>query len=99
MDYYWHCGEYAYSQLVPGWRGLCSLVTMHSPTLAILGEELPELYQQPLRKKTTLPHQAHERRFADYFGWAQFKDIPEEFRLLTEAQLGQAGRYHSSPCK
>lgn len=49
MDYYWQCGEYAYTQLIPRWRGLCSLVTLHTPTLVIPGEELSNLFQHPLK--------------------------------------------------
>ena len=99
MDYYWQCGEYAYTQLVPTWRGLCSLVTLHTPTLVIPGEELSDLFQHPLKKKTTLLHQDHENRTAEYYDSTQFKEIAEAFRLFTDAQLGAGGLYPSLPYK
>lgn len=91
MGIYWQCSDHAYTQFVPGWWRLCALVTIHIPTLAILEEDLSEFSQHLLQKKITLLHQAQRRRTPDYFGRAQYKDIPEEFRLFTETQVNARG--------
>ena len=36
-------------------------------------------------------YQSRQKRTAEYFGWSQYKEIPEEFRLFTDAQIGAGG--------
>ena len=87
MDQYWMCGVRLHMQLPPNWYGLCSLVTLHTPTLVIPGVDLSQLHDHPMGRPTTLLHHHRTKRTAEYFGTEVWKDVPQEHKLFNDAQL------------
>ena len=45
MDYWWHCGDHLYLQLPPQWKGLCTVVTMHTPSMVIPEVNISKLHE------------------------------------------------------
>ncbi|XP_069058670.1 uncharacterized protein [Pleurodeles waltl] len=86
MDYYWQCGEWLYSRLPSGWKGLYSLVTVRTPSLVVPGVDISKLYDHPMSRPTTLLRH-RKKRFAEYMGTTTWEDVPQEHRLFNDAQL------------
>ncbi|XP_069093476.1 syncytin-2-like [Pleurodeles waltl] len=87
MDHYWMCGARLHMQLPPNWNGLCSLVTLHIPSLVIPGVDISQLHDHPMSRPTTLLHHYRTKRAAEFLGTEVWKDVPQEHRLFNDAQI------------
>ncbi|XP_069468087.1 uncharacterized protein [Ambystoma mexicanum] len=94
MNVYWVCGENAYIQLPPSWRGVCSLTTLHSPVLVVPDSHLsvinvlapeptkPPIVKRVLKRSHYLSKEDSERLNAISDQWQLFTNAETYFGSL-----------------